>query len=563
MMSSTLELAFLHADACSFSAAMAESADSAISRLKVGQNVFERVSRSHGGRVVNMVGDSVLLAFDSVLAAYHSAHQILHDCEQPDQTGTGIKSFDYRIGITKGRVTVYNHELYGHSINMAARIGSLVGRNNVGVERNAWAQVRAYAGDDDVKERILFAKPDEPHVDFFEICRKANATQSMVQSSVLRNAPIIAIAPQYGDSTEQQRRVQNEILEAFVWNCASYFSTYGWQVEAVSNEKLQFGSDALSADYVVRCLATPLTMGFRLFASMNSRHTKDGLRNFTRDSDHLDKAIVSAAGLASLVGSSIAHIELGRASQTRSVGSHQLVAAGRQSIAGFSAEQFAEGMGYLMAAQKLDPEYPLLLSSLGRAHAVAWRFGWADSRIDHLEIARDFANKAIRLAPTDARCEADLGFVKLWDNEPIESAWHYERSLDALPYHPELAADAGMVFGYVGSHDKAASVLERSIANLPNDADYRLWSLGDVYHAKRDYKNSLKWLSRMTDQSQAQRLMAANKARLGLDASKHVANVLALQPEFSVRHWVSIQPFTDDQERLDFEEGLLLAGLPP
>jgi tetratricopeptide (TPR) repeat protein len=313
----------------------------------------------------------------------------------------------------------------------------------------------------------------------------------------------------------------------------------------------------------VRCLASPLPMGFRLFASLNSRHMKQGLRNFTRDSDHLDKAVANSAALASLVGSTIAHVEMGRATQTRSVGSHQLVAAGRQSIAGFSSQQFAEGMAYLLAAQKLDPEYPLLLSSLGRAHAVAWRFGWADAGTDHLDKALAHAHKAIRLAPEDARCEADLGFVKLWANEPIESAWHYERSLDALPYHPELAADAGMVFGYIGSLDKAAAVLERSIANLPTDADYRLWSLGDVYHSKRDYKSSLKWLSRMTDQSQAQRLMAANKARLGLDASKNVANVLALQPDFSSRHWASIQPFTDEQDRMDYEEALLLAGLPP
>ena len=56
--------------------------------------------------------------------------------------------------------------------------------------------------------------------------------------------------------------------------------------------------------------------------------------------------------------------------------------------------------------------------------------------------------------------------------------------------------------------------------------------------------------------------MAANKARLGLDPSQHVANVLALQPDFSVRHWVSIQPFVDEEDRIDFEQALLLAGLP-
>jgi hypothetical protein len=35
------------------------------------------------------------------------------------------------------------------------------------------------------------------------------------------------------------------------------------------------------------------------------------------------------------------------------------------------------------------------------------------------------------------------------------------------------------------------------------------------------------------------------------------------QPDFSVRHWVAIQPFTNEEERIEFEQALLLAGLPP
>jgi adenylate cyclase len=563
VMSNTLDLAFLHADACGFSAAMAASADSAIARLKSGQSVFERSSHRFGGRVVNMVGDSVLLAFESVEAAYQSSQHALEDFESPEYLGVNGKSFDYRMGITKGRVIVHDSDMYGHSINMAARIGSLVGRNNVGVEQHAWSEIRGLTSGVDVKERILFAKPDEPHVDFFEICKKSLSGLRADHAGALHNAPVIVIAPQFHESEERQHRQQNEILESFVWNCATYFSTYGWQVDVVNIEDFYTRAVTPSADYMVKCRANALPLGFRLYAAVSSRFMRNGTENFTRDSDQLDKAVASSAALASLVGSAISHAELERASSTRGAGSHQLVAAGRATIAGFSAEQFQQGMAYLNAAQKLDPDYPLLLSSFARAHAVAWRFGWVSEGVDHLGLARELAIKASRLAPTDARCEADLGFVKFWAKEPTESAWHYERSIDTLPYHPELSADAGMVFSYVGQKDQAASVLERSIANLPTDADYRLWSLGDVFFAKHDYRNSLKWLSRMADQSQAQRLMAANKARLGLDPSEHVAKVLALQPDFSVRHWTSIQPFTDEGDRMDFEEALLLAGLPP
>jgi hypothetical protein len=112
-------------------------------------------------------------------------------------------------------------------------------------------------------------------------------------------------------------------------------------------------------------------------------------------------------------------------------------------------------------------------SSLARADAVAWRYGWTVNKSHSLGLARGLANKAVKLAPEDARCEADLSFAKFWANEPADSAWHYERSIDTLPYHPELSVD------------------------------------------------------------------------------------------FSVSRWVSMQPFTDDEDRTDFEETLLLAGLPP
>ena len=58
-------------------------------------------------------------------------------------------------------------------------------------------------------------------------------------------------------------------------------------------------------------------------------------------------------------------------------------------------------------------------------------------------------------------------------------------------------------------------------------------------------------------------LLAASKARLGLDPTRHVKSVMIQQPDFSVRHWVAIQPFTDEEERVEFEQALLLAGLPP
>lgn len=559
-MSNSLELAILHADACGFSAAMVLSEDRAIARLKAGRNLIRQTAGRFGGRVVDTVGDSALVTFDSVRAAFTAARHINEQVQSEALSAADNAPFNFRIGLTKGRVKVDGNSIYGQCVNMAARIEGLVSRGSIGIERSIWNEVQPLVHGISSRPRVLFAKPEEPAIHFFEVSSSSGTSEAAVLPANSRNEPLVLVIPLFH---ELRRRQINDPIEAVIWECMAFFAAQGWRTDVARNADPGIENGFPSADYLLKIRVTDLPMGWRLSLNLNSRHMRSGMQNFTREAGTGAEIPSIALALASLVGSAIAHAEIERASFDKGIGTHQLLAAGRESLSGFSPALFNKGLEYMKTAYGVDPEYPLLLSSLGRAHAVAWRFGWTEPGVDRLELARDFADRAVRLAPDDARCQADLGFVRFWCNEAIESAWHYDRSLDALPFHPELAADAGMVYSYIGRNQEAASILERSVANLPNDADYRLWSLGDVYYSQRDYANSIKWLSRMSDQSQAQRLLAACKARLGLDPTRHVKAVMSQQPDFSVRHWVAIQPFTNEDERIEYEQALLLAGLPP
>ncbi len=555
----TTELAILHADACGYTAAMARSEDVAISRLLAGQRLIRKTVQAHGGRVVDTAGDSALLTFETPRAAFHAACHLQSTIRELSSAKAEDAPFQYRFGLTRGRVHVDGNQVFGHAVNLAARIESLVAPGSIGVETSIWNETRPLADGARAVSRLLFAKPEEPAIQFFEVSDGSPGFSRNISPEASRNAPVILLIP-FADGTEQLDR--DLALEAVVWECMALFGAQGWQTEIAKGTPQGFERMLATADYVIRLRASKLVASLRLAAIISSRHMRRGLQTFTREANGGGEAAQAALALAALLGTAMAHAETERIHQSQGVGSFQLVAAGRELLASFAPDKVARAIAYLRKALSIDPEFPFLLSSLGRAHAVAWRFGWVDHDIDHLETARTYAEKAANLAPNDARCQADLGFVRFWNNEARESAWHYERSMAALPFHPELAADAGMVFSYVGRAKEAAAILERSVANLPMDSDYRLWSLGDVYYSQQDYRSSLKWLGRMADQSQAQRLLAASKARLGLDASAHVEAVLKQQPDFSVRHWIAIQPFANEADRIDYEEALLLAGLP-
>lgn len=560
MTSGSMELAILYADACGFTAAMAASEETAIARLRKGQDHFRHSASLYGGRVIDTAGDSILMSFDSPRAAFAAARAVRDLTIEAKQTNPQDAPFDFRFGITKGKVSQFGQSIYGSCVNKAARISSLGMHRSIGVESAIWPEIRPLSQNEEVRARNVFAKPEEPVIDFFEIICGEDDSGYAVSRNAQHNAPTILILPVIG--LDEQRMAQ-AALDDVIWNSSALFEAQGWQTVIAAPVEHATTYPGTSAEYMLAVRVAEVPGGIRLFMRIASPFIQNGSLHLSRDILNRGEQAGEILALASLASSAISHAESERVVRTRNVGAHQLVAAARMALNDFSAVQFRRAMELVGTAQRLDQDYPLLLSTLGRAHSLAWRFGWTTPGIDHQGLALEYAKRAIGQPQPDSRCEADLGFVTFWNKETSEALWHYDRSLDALPFHPELAADAGMVYSYANFNDKATSVLEHSIANLPHNPDYRLWSLGDVYYAKRDYRNSLKWVSRMNDQSQAQRLLAANKARLGLDASAHVAKVLEQQPDFSVKRWVSIQPFTDENDRMDFEEALLLAGLPP
>ncbi len=267
------------------------------------------------------------------------------------------------------------------------------------MEKSIWPRIGALAHGFLVKEQMLFAKPDEPMLSFVEVSRTAGNEKPASVSSPGVNEPVIVIVPQVGGTGGRMARQARDVIDALIWNCASYFSTYGWRSAWHDPESAAAGTDGSEGDYILRCSATGVASGVRIFASVASRYLPHGAQHFSRDAEDFDGAIASTSALASLVGTAISQAEIERAAQSRRAGSHQLVAAARVSIDGFSKDHFVRGMQYLDAALRMDPEYPLLLSTLARAYTVGWRFGWHDGNVDLLGEARGYASRALCLSP--------------------------------------------------------------------------------------------------------------------------------------------------------------------
>jgi class 3 adenylate cyclase/pimeloyl-ACP methyl ester carboxylesterase len=98
------------------------------------------VSRHHG-RIVKRMGDGVLAEFGSVLEAVQSAIEVQRELasrRRPDQKALDMA---LRIGVHLGDVITDNDDIYGDSVNIAARLEGVAEAGGICLSRQAYDQV--------------------------------------------------------------------------------------------------------------------------------------------------------------------------------------------------------------------------------------------------------------------------------------------------------------------------------------------------------------------------------------------------------------------------------------
>lgn len=85
--------------------------------------------RRHGGRVVKVIGDEMMCAFPNADAACDAACAMQHSTEQADVAYGVVLAL--RIGIHCGRVIEDGGDLFGDTVNVAARVAALATQERI------------------------------------------------------------------------------------------------------------------------------------------------------------------------------------------------------------------------------------------------------------------------------------------------------------------------------------------------------------------------------------------------------------------------------------------------
>jgi class 3 adenylate cyclase len=114
--------------------------------LNCRRAVIEPKIREHRGRIVKHTGDGALIEFGSAVDAVRSALEIQQAMMVRNAGVPQSHNIDLRMAIGLGDVIVEPEDIYGHAVNVVARIEGLAEPGGICVSADIWKLVRGTIG---------------------------------------------------------------------------------------------------------------------------------------------------------------------------------------------------------------------------------------------------------------------------------------------------------------------------------------------------------------------------------------------------------------------------------
>lgn len=113
------------------------------SRISKALNTMTSISRRHRGKLVKTLGDEIMVYFldvDMAVMAAKTIQETMEDDRSPETVGISI-----RIGMQCGGAILENDDLFGDTVNVAARVASLAQARQILYPAELAARIKSYA----------------------------------------------------------------------------------------------------------------------------------------------------------------------------------------------------------------------------------------------------------------------------------------------------------------------------------------------------------------------------------------------------------------------------------
>jgi TolB-like protein/class 3 adenylate cyclase len=573
--------AILYADVAGSSLAMARDEERTIDWIRRSIALIKSLIGDYGGRVVHYAGDGVLAIFNSAGEALTFAVEVQRELRNDAVWNTAAQPLAFRMGINLGEVLEAEEDIYGQSVNVAARIQEIAPPGGICVSDTVRDVVRSrselrlqslgHPALKNIEERIEIFAVESLSEPAGEFVLPRSAPTPLIASPSEASVAVLPLRNLSGDPSDEH--LCGGITSDIITNLSRFrellvIARHSAFLFKESNQPSHDIARQLGVRYLMTGGLQRAGNRLRLRVELTEadagrvvwgEHYHGDLGDLFAFQD--DVANTIAARLAIQI--SAAERQRMRLVQIPHLRAYGLVLRGQDLAFQFRKEANLHARRLFEEAASTDPDYGRSYAGMSRTFNLAWRYRWVDDPETCLDRAVQLARAAVEHDQLDPRGYAELGFAQLYKKQHDASLAAYERSMDLNPNDADILAEMGQAVCASGDPQRAIHLLERAMRLNPYYPDVYTWFLGEAYFDLADYEQSIRTLNKMHDKSEAHRLLAAANALLGrLDHAKyHADQVLIGHPEFSLEHWQTVPPDKNTEPLQRFFEGLRLAGL--
>jgi adenylate cyclase len=575
--------AVLAADMVGYSRLMEVDESGTLARLKTHRlELIDPAIAKNRGRIIKTTGDGLLVEFQSVADAVLCAAEVQRRMARRNADVSPARWIQFRIGINLGDVIVEDNDIFGDGVNVAARLQVLAEPGGICIS----GAVRDQVGDrldeiafEDLGEQSVKNITRPIHV--FRV-RLESATIAALESGKEASAapvtrkPSIAVLPLVNMSGDPEQEFFADGLTEDIITELSRFrdllvisrnSTFVHKGKAV---KVQEVARELGVEYVlegsVRKAGDRVRVTVQLIDAQTDRHIWAERYDRKLEDIFAIQDEVTGAIVATLPGRvEAATQERVKRKRTDNMAAYECVLAAKVLHHRSQRDANAEAQSLLDRAVALDPNY---------AHAHAWKacvlgqtwiYGWCADRDATFQQVADELQIALALDDNDSDVHRILAAVNLTRDDHDRAAYHQERALALNPNYDLVVVQQGEFLTWLGRPEEGIDWIRKAMRLNPYHPE-RFWNhLGRALYGTERFAEAAEAFARITRPDHTHHaFLAAIFAQMGnsVAAAAHAAEVVKLEPGFSVATYLATQHYKQEADRSRHEAGLLKAGLP-
>ena len=538
---------------------------------------------AHAGRMVDERGDGLFVEFPSPAQAVACALQ-LHARARDKNNGLAADiQVHLRIGIHHAEVLTDDKLLFGHGVNLAARLTALADSGGICASAPVASQLTSGLDVDIEDLGHCYVKHVAEPVRAYRLTPTGDdrpPSRLPSRSDDLR--PAVAVIPFSCYAGPQAAiglcdiiadQVIASLSRSSAINVISRLSTLAFRDRDTPIESI---GERLSANFVVS--GRYWHSGSQIHALVELADAKSGRVVWTHAATDSETAVLQPdseliSALASGISQAIFSAETAavRSAALPTLESHSLLLAAISLMYRLSRRDFERAHAALEMLNERAPRHPTPLAWLARWHLFRIVQGWSDDRDRDGVAALSCANRALDLDPDSSLALTMLGNVHTNFLKDLEGADAlFDRSLAINPNESLAWLQKGNCLSFAGDGTAALAHVERAAQLSPLDPSRHFYlsimasaalTAGAYDRALEAAKSSLRLNAEHVSSHRVLAIAQVLTGEIG-DARATVKQVLALEPQLTVAKFIARSPGASSGLAEKFGRALFAAGLP-